>query len=124
MDRKKQLLILDKDKDFVDALSERLKSCDQVAAGIVNGAQFFAIAAKFRPDMLIISNDIQSPSWTEVLDRIKHSSMFQNKLAVAVLTTESSAGLEQQARIYGVLRIIQKPLVFKEFLKMIEDLPI
>ena len=62
MSNKTQIIIIDEDKDFVDAISERLKACGFLSAGITNGAQLFQLLSKFKPDLLIFSSKLKNPT--------------------------------------------------------------
>ena len=115
-----QIIIIDQDRDFAEALSQRLKVCGFITAGISHSSAFFQLATKMNPALILISDNLQNPTWSELLGRVKHSSL--DKLAPFVLIyTDRSPAIRQQARLYGINKMIQKPLRFIELLYLIKD---
>jgi len=114
-----KIAIIDTDKNFIKALSQRLKSWDIVCTGTTNGASFFQIASQSKPDIIMLADDIKTPSWTEVLKRIKQSKSFENS-TIFIICTKISTGLIHQAKLYDIQHIIQKPLTFSDLIKRIQ----
>ena len=114
------IIIIDQDKDFALALSQRLKVCGFITAGITHSSAFFQLAPKMNPSLILISDNLQNPSWSEFLARIKHSSL-DGIGPFLLLYTDRSPGIRQQARLYGINKLIQKPLRFIELLYLIKD---
>jgi FixJ family two-component response regulator len=120
MAHKVPVLILDKDKGFADALAERLKACGYTAAGLTSGAQFFQLSSQMKPGILLLSGEIQNPTWSELLERMKHSSLKPESMNIVLVVKEAVPALEAQARRHSIKKIIHKPLYFNELLKDIE----
>ena len=118
----KKILIGDKDKSFIEALTERLKSYDFIVAGITSGAQFFQISSQFKMDAVILSSNLQSPSWVDILERFKSSSMYKENMPIMLLSREKSPGLENQAKLHGIQKIIYKPLCINELIELLEKI--
>lgn len=113
-------MIIDKDKSFADALAERLKACDFLTAGITSGAQFFQISSQFQPNIIILSTDLQNPTWAELIERSKQSSLFKEGMIFILITREASPGLENQAKLHEIKKIIVKPVNFKDLVETID----
>ena len=122
MSPKSHILIVDSDKNFTDALVERLKTCEYLTAGITSGAQLFQIVNQFKPNMIIVSTDLQNPTWTDLLDRIKHSSLFKDKPTTLLLCRDMTPGLESQAKLHDITKILLKPVRFNELIEVIEKI--
>ena len=119
MKNKFKIVIVDKDQSFIDALSQRLKSWDIESIGTTNGASLFQISSQFKPDIILLADDIKSPTWTEVLKRIKQANSFEQP-AIFILCSQITTGLIHQAKLYELQTIIQKPIVFADFLKRVQ----
>ena len=117
----KNILIIDSDKNFSQALSERLKACEFTSAGIISGAQFFQIATKFMPDTLILSTNLIHPSWTELIERIKQSQTISKIDKIILLTNEITIAITHQAKIHKIHKILQKPIKFKELYQILQQ---
>ena len=122
MSSKTKLVIIDDDKDFVDAIVERLKFFDFLAAGITNGTQFFQLISKFKPDIIIISSNLQNPEWPQLLNRIKSSSILEENTPIIILCPEISTGFAQQSKVHRIKKIVKKPVMFQEFLDVLGSL--
>ena len=116
----KQIIIMDKDKELVNAMTERLKMLSIEALGITNSASFFQVISKANPSLIILSDNLQNPSWSELMGRIKHSS-FNTKIPFFLLYSEKTPALEQQSKIYSIKKMFHKPFRFIDFLLSLKE---
>jgi len=119
MNKNLKIAIIDTDKSFIKALSQRLKSWDIACTGTTSGASFFQIASQSKPDIIMLADDLKSPSWTEVLKRIKQSNSFEHS-TIFIICSKITTGLIHQAKLYDIQHIIQKPITFSDFIKRIQ----
>jgi len=114
------ILILDQDKSFVTALSQRLKICGYVTIGITHGAQFFPVTTKFKPRFIILSDNLKNPKWDELIVRIRGSNTIKSAIFL-LFCRELSVPIKKRAQLFQITQLIPKPFKFSDFLEKLKS---
>lgn len=112
------ILIADDDKQFLTAISCRLKHAGYEVIEAHDGMTAIKLTAETKPDLLIL--DVHMPSGDgftalEVMDR--HSSL--KILPVIYITGDRTEDTFNNAQRLGAMAVLRKPLDIQEFLKTV-----
>ncbi|MCP4604187.1 MAG: response regulator [Proteobacteria bacterium] len=101
-----KILLVDDEKEFVQALSERLNVRNLGGAIAYNGEEALSIIEADAPDVMILDLKMPGIDGIEVLRRIKKS---HPKIEVIILTGHGSETEESLTRELGAFAYLQKP---------------
>lgn len=107
MAKKMKILLVDDEKEFVEALSERLQMRDLGSDVALDGEQALHVVKGEIPDVMVLDLRMPGIDGLEVLRRVKEA---YPSVQVIVLTGHGSERDEQEARRLGAYDYLQKPV--------------
>jgi len=120
----KKILIVDDDRDFVDAVSTILEGGGYEVLTASDGEEGLRRAKETRPDLIILDLKLPKMNGYEVLNSLKKTSPFCNipVLMLTVMTKGSRKSDEDWAKSIGVEDFITKPFDPLDILKRVRKL--
>jgi len=120
MDRKNRILIIDDEKDLVDAIKFQLeaKKCYEIAVAY-NGIEGLKVLEKFEPDLIVL--DINMPKMGGI-EFYKNICDENSKTKYPVLVLTARANLERLFKDINVDGFMAKPFELEALLKEIETI--
>jgi DNA-binding response OmpR family regulator len=119
MGEKKKILIVDDERDIVQALTIRLKGAGYDVVSAFDGAQGVFVAHKETPDIILLDIRMPAGNGFSVLERLKRSS-HTNNIPVIFLTGSPEKNAEEKALELGARFYIKKPYDSEELLDAIK----
>ena len=113
-----KVLLVDDERDFVEALSERLQMRDYSSAAVYGGEEALSIIEEDEPDVMILDLKMPGIDGLEVLRRVKQK---HPNVEVIVLTghgSEEAAGLCMEL---GACAYLEKPVDIDKLTKAIQE---
>lgn len=111
-----KVLLVDDEKEFVDALRERLEIRDLPSGVAYNGEQAMQIVEDEIPDVMVLDLRMPGIDGMEVLRRIRKA---YPQVQVIILTGHGSTKDEEEARRLGAFEYLQKPVNIDELVKLL-----
>lgn len=118
---KAKIVIIHNDVRFIKALQVRLAMVGYVVQGVSQGIQIFKVVASVQPDLILLDDNFDNPTWPDILKRLRQASSTR-ELKYVLLVRDITPAMQQQAKIHLVSTLIKKPLVLSNFLQTIEPL--
>ena len=101
-----KILLVDDEKDFVQALADRMKMRDLKSDVALNGEQALEIVEDEIPDVMVLDLKMPGIDGMEVLRRVKKT---YPDVQVIILTGHGTESDEKEARKLGAYDYLQKP---------------
>ena len=115
----KKILLVDDDKDVLQALNVRLKSKGYQVAVAGDALAAVSTARKEKPDLIVLDIGLPAGDGFVVMQRLK--SLYDLALTpIIVLSAREATATKEQALEAGALAYFQKPVDTKIFLAAIE----
>lgn len=115
----KKILLIDDDKDVVQALNFRLKSKGYQVAVAGDAIAAVSAARKEKPDLIVLDIGLPAGDGFVVMQRLK--ALYDLALTpIIVLSARDMASTRDQALKAGALAYFQKPVNTKEFFGTIQ----
>lgn len=111
-----KVLLVDDEKEFVDALKERLEIRDLPSGVAYNGEQALQIVEDEIPDVMVLDLKMPGIDGMEVLRRIRKA---YPEVQVIILTGHGSEKDEEEARRLGAFEYLQKPVDIDELVRLL-----
>ncbi|SFM63481.1 response regulator [Thermodesulforhabdus norvegica] len=111
-----KVLLVDDEKEFVDALRERLEIRDLPSGVAYNGEQALQIVEDEIPDVMVLDLKMPGIDGMEVLRRIRKA---YPEVQVIILTGHGSEKDEEEARRLGAFEYLQKPVDIDELVRLL-----
>ncbi len=102
-----RILLVDDEKDFVDALSQRMQMRDLSADIALNGEEALEQLNKQPPDVMVLDLRMPGVDGMDVLRRVKKE---HPHVQVIMLTGQGSEKDEREARRLGAFDYLEKPV--------------
>jgi len=102
-----KILLVDDEKDFVQTLSQRLKTRNLESSVVYDGEQALEYISKDQPDVMVLDLMMPGIDGIEVLRRVKKTNP---EIEVIILTGHGSKHEEEQAENLGAFAYLQKPV--------------
>ncbi|MFH0766241.1 MAG: response regulator, partial [Calditrichota bacterium] len=106
-DMPQKVLLVDDEAEFVETLSERLRSRRFDASVVYDGEEALNYVAKDEPDVMVLDLKMPGIDGIEVLRRIKQTNPL---IEVIILTGHGSEREEQLAAELGAFAYLHKPV--------------
>jgi DNA-binding response OmpR family regulator len=119
MGERKKILIVDDERDIVQALTIRLKGAGYEVVSAFDGAQGVFVAHKETPDIILLDIRMPAGNGFSVIERLKGSS-HTNNIPVIFLTGSPEKNTEERALELGARFYIKKPYDSEELLDAIK----
>jgi DNA-binding response OmpR family regulator len=119
MGERKKILIVDDERDIVQALTIRLKGAGYEVVSAFDGAQGVFVAHKETPDIILLDIRMPAGNGFNVIERLKRSS-HTNNIPVIFLTGSPEKNTEERALELGARFYIKKPYDSEELLDAIK----
>ena len=116
---KKNILIVDDERDIVKALTIRLNRAGYEVVTAFDGAQGIFMAHKERPDLILLDIRMPAGNGFSVAEKLKQS-MDAPAIPVIFLTGSPEKDAEKKAMALGARFYIKKPYDPEELLDAIE----
>jgi CheY-like chemotaxis protein len=113
-----KVLLVDDERDFVEALSERLQMRDYSSAAVYGGEEALSIIEEDEPDVMVLDLKMPGIDGLEVLRRVKEK---HPNVEVIVLTGHGS---EEAARLcleLGACAYLEKPVDIDKLTKAMQE---
>jgi DNA-binding NtrC family response regulator len=117
-ERRINLLIVDDEVDFLEALGERLEMRDFHVRTAVNGAEALELCRAEKFDLALIDLKMPGMDGRELLTRLKEEHRF---LEVVILTGHGSLGSAVECAKLGAFGYLPKPYQLDELLTVLKD---
>lgn len=110
-----KVLLVDDEKEFVDALKERLEMRELPSDVAYNGEQALKIVEDEVPDVMVLDIKMPGIDGIEVLRRIKKA---YPDVQIIILTGHGTDKNEQEAKKLGAFEYLQKPVDIDELVRL------
>jgi len=116
----KNILVLDDNKDILNALSVSLHSCvkDCTVMTALNGEKGEAILNSMPIDLIVTELDMPVANGYRFIEQVRKK---YPSIPVCVMSGDCSTRVLEQLKAMGVLRWIQKPFPFEKLAQMITE---
>jgi len=114
----KNILIIDDDKDLLQALSVRLKSCGYNVHVALDGISSIGFALKTKPDLIILDISLPGGDGYQTMARLRSLMPLAN-VPIIVITAGNASVHRERALKSGADAFFQKPLDNEHFLAAI-----
>ncbi len=111
LDVPSKVLLVDDEQEFVNTLSERLKTRKMTPAIAYDGEEALAMIADDQPEVMVLDLKMPGIDGIEVLRRVKRS---HPETQVIILTGHGSAAEEELAAELGAFAYLRKPVDIEE----------
>ncbi len=105
--KKMKVLLVDDEKEFVEALAERLQMRDLSSDTVYDGEQAISFVEDKEPDVMVLDLKMPGIDGIEVLKRVKKT---YPKIQIIILTGHGTEKDEEQARQLGAFDYMEKPV--------------
>lgn len=102
-----KVLLVDDEREFVEALSERLQMRDYSSAAVYGGEEALSIVEEDEPDVMILDLKMPGIDGLEVLRRVKEK---HPNIEVIVLTGQGSEDVAKLCLELGACAYLEKPV--------------
>ncbi len=102
-----KILLVDDEKDFVQTLSERLRTRNLESSVVYDGEQALEFVKKDAPDVMVLDLMMPGINGIEVLRKVKAE---HPNVEVIILTGHGSKQEEETAEDYGAFAYLRKPV--------------
>jgi DNA-binding response OmpR family regulator len=119
MGNKKKILIVDDERDIIQALTIRLKRAGYDVIAAFDGAQGVFMAHKETPDIILLDIRMPASNGFNVVERLKRSTQT-GTIPVIFLTGSPEKNAEERALELGARFYIKKPYDPEELLDAIK----
>ena len=102
-----KILLVDDEKDFVETLSERLRTRNLESSVVYDGEQALEFVKKDAPDVMVLDLMMPGINGIEVLRKVKNE---HPNVEVIILTGHGSKHEEETAEDYGAFAYLRKPV--------------
>ena len=109
-----KVLLVDDEKEFVQALSERLKMRDMQPDAVYDGDQAISYVEENEPDVIVLDLKMPGIDGIETLRRVKKA---YPKIQVIILTGHGTDKDEERARELGAFDYLEKPVDIDSLVK-------
>ncbi len=109
-----KVLLVDDEKEFVNALSERLKMRDMNPDAVYDGEQAISFVEDNEPDVMVLDLKMPGIDGIETLRRVRKA---YPKIQVIILTGHGTDKDEERARELGAFDYLEKPVDIDSLVK-------
>jgi DNA-binding response OmpR family regulator len=109
-----KVLLVDDEKEFVQALSERLKMRNMQPDAVYDGDQAISYVEENEPDVIVLDLKMPGIDGIETLRRVKKA---YPKIQVIILTGHGTEKDEERARELGAFDYLEKPVDIDSLVK-------
>jgi len=102
-----KILLVDDEKDFVQTLSERLRTRNLESSVVYDGEQALEFVKKDAPDVMVLDLMMPGINGIEVLRKVKSE---HPNVEIIILTGHGSKQEEETAEDYGAFAYLRKPV--------------
>jgi DNA-binding response OmpR family regulator len=113
-----KVLLVDDEKEFVHALSERLENRSIPSAIAYDGEQALEAVAREQPEVIVLDLKMPGIDGLEVLRRVKRSDA---RTEVIILTGHGSDAEEARAAELGAFAYLRKPVEIEELTRTMKE---
>lgn len=117
----KTILIADDDPVMVKLLEYNFKHLKANILISYEGSNLYEMILQEMPDVLVLDLILPGKSGLEILTEIK-ANPKTNRIPVFIITAREKAGLHEELKNKGALKVFSKPFSPKEIIKDIEQL--
>ena len=118
LDVPSKVLLVDDEQEFVNTLSERLRTRKMTPAIAYNGEEALAMIADDQPEVMVLDLKMPGIDGIEVLRRVKRT---HPETQVIILTGHGSATEEELAAELGAFAYLRKPVDIEELTKTMRE---
>ncbi len=119
--KKKRLLIVDDEKDFVDTLAERLEAKGYGIAKAYNGKEGLEKAHEYRPDLIILDIAMPEMNGYDVCRKLKIDDKFR-AIPIIILSAKFEPNDIEFGEEMGADAYLTKPLELDMLLEKVRGL--
>ena len=112
-----KVLLVDDERDFVEALSERLQMRDYSSAVVYGGEEALSIVDEDEPEVMVLDLKMPGIDGLEVLRRVKEK---HPNVEVIVLTGHGSEDVARHCAELGACAYLEKPVDIEELTKAMQ----
>ncbi|HYA41985.1 MAG TPA: response regulator [Syntrophobacteraceae bacterium] len=113
-----KVLLVDDERDFVEALSERLQMRDYSSAVVYDGHEALSIVEEDEPDVMVLDLKMPGIDGLEVLRRVKEQ---HPRVEVIVLTGHGSEDVARQCIELGACTYLEKPVDIEKLTRAMRE---
>jgi CheY-like chemotaxis protein/cytidylate kinase len=113
-----KVLLVDDERDFAEALSERLQLRDYSSAAVYNGEEALSILEEDEPDVMVLDLKMPGIDGLEVLRRVKKR---HPNVEVIVLTGHGSEDTARLCMELGACAYLEKPVDIDKLTKAMQE---
>ncbi len=113
-----KVLLVDDERDFVEALSERLQLRDYSSAVVYGGEEALSIVDEDEPEVMVLDLKMPGIDGLEVLKRVKEK---HPNVEVIVLTGHGSEDVARLCKELGACAYLEKPVDIEELTKAMQE---
>jgi CheY-like chemotaxis protein len=113
-----KVLLVDDERDFVEALSERLQMRDYSSAVVYGGEEALSIVEEDEPEVMVLDLKMPGIDGLEVLRRVKEK---HPKVEVIVLTGHGSEDAARLCEELGAFAYLEKPVDIEKLTQTMQD---
>lgn len=118
LDVPSKVLLVDDEQEFVNTLSERLRTRKMTPAIAYNGEEALAMIADDQPEVMVLDLKMPGIDGLEVLRRVKKT---HPETQVIILTGHGSTAEEELAAELGAFAYLRKPVDIEELTKTMRE---
>ena len=113
-----RVLLVDDERDFVEALSERLQMRDYSSAAVYDGEEALSILEEDEPDVMVLDLKMPGMDGLEVLRRVREK---HPNVEVIVLTGHGSEETARLCMDLGACAYLEKPVDIDKLTKAMQE---
>jgi DNA-binding NtrC family response regulator len=113
-----KVLLVDDERDFVEALSERLQMRDYSSAVVYGGEEALSIVEEDEPDVMVLDLKMPGIDGLEVLRRVKEK---HPNVEVIVLTGHGSEDAARVCAELGACAYLEKPVDIEKLTQAMQE---
>ncbi len=113
-----KVLLVDDEREFVEALSERLQMRDYSSAAVYGGEEALSIVEEDEPDVMVLDLKMPGIDGMEVLRRVKEK---HPNIEVIVLTGQGSKDVANLCMELGACAYLEKPVDIEKLTQAMQE---
>ena len=113
-----KVLLVDDERDFVEALSERLQMRDYSSAAVYSGEEALSIVEEDEPEVMVLDLKMPGMDGLEVLRRVKEK---HPNVEVIVLTGHGSEDIAKFCAELGACAYLEKPVDIEKLTQAMQE---
>jgi len=120
MGRKKSILIVDDDKEFLDEISYALKAEGLEVTTLSEGQQVLDVSLRLKPDVILIDIKLGKESGFQIADKLRRNRELRDIPIIAITGVYTEEEYAYIANNFGIRRRLVKPVRVGEVVEAIE----